>query len=439
MTINPVGESAPGVSGRARSAVGRVVRDPSASLLVSQLVTAGVAFVVNIFAARLLEPSGRGELALLLQIAYLCSLGLLLGTDRSTVAVYTGRSVRTVSGAMLRLLRGPSSVCLAVALVVLTVQSSALGTWRTAVALALVFAVVNAFVRAVRSIAIAAGRQREFLVYTLVSEALRMLTLGLLVLTGVRDVALWMLVYVLVGLVPTVGWLIRWVSVRTTDAEAPPAGGQAADARRAARSAGDLSAARREGLQLFPSSLANSGLLRLDRFLLAGLASTAALGLYASVATMTEMLAWPLLAFADSRLGRWREQHDAGVLRLSPILLGVAAYCVVAAGVVAAATTFLLVPLLGPEYGPAGPLVLPLVAAAATLGASQVLISMLIAARRNRTASVVEIVGFGLSIAAYVVLIERFGALGAAYGSLLGYFGCLLLAAVVLRRIRSRL
>ena len=69
---------------------------------------------------------------------------------------------------------------------------------------------------------------------------------------------------------------------------------------------------RREGLALFPAALSNMAMLRADRLALPVLASTSALGLYAAVATMTELLAWPLRAYADSRLGKWRAAHREG-------------------------------------------------------------------------------------------------------------------------------
>jgi hypothetical protein len=120
----------------------RAARDASSVLLVCQLVAGGVAFAVNIFAARALAPAGRGELALLLQIAYLSSLGLLLGCDRSLVAIYAGHSVRAVSRACLRLLRLPSLLGFAVVVVLFTVPG--VGDWRTGLALAVLFAVVRA-------------------------------------------------------------------------------------------------------------------------------------------------------------------------------------------------------------------------------------------------------------------------------------------------------
>ncbi len=75
----------------------RGLRDPSSPLVLSQFISAGTAFLINIIASRALAPSGRGELALLLQIAYLSSLVMMFGTDRSLLAVYPGAAVRDVA------------------------------------------------------------------------------------------------------------------------------------------------------------------------------------------------------------------------------------------------------------------------------------------------------------------------------------------------------
>ncbi len=398
----------------------RVVGDPASVLLTCQLIVAAVAFVANILAARTLEPSGRGELTLLLQIAYLSSLGLLLGTDRSVVVVYAGTPVRTVTRSFVRLLMTPSAICLAVVVAVVTVGVPGIGSWRIGLALALLFAVTNAFVRAVRSIAIAAGQQRDFLRYTLLSNGLLILAIVALFLLEVDNSAFWVLAYLGAGTVSTVACLARWACSGRLSSHA---GVMPGDGPRQAR---------REGLQLFPFALAHSGVLRLDRLLLAGLVSTAALGIYASVATMTELIAWPLLAFVSSRLGAWRKAHDSGALPLRKLFVLAAAYCGSAAVLMAVITPLLLLPLLGPAYRSAGELVLPLVAAAGVFGMTHLVVSVLIAIRRNSLASVAEVVGFGVSVVSYVVLIGHYGALGAAYGSLVGYLACLAIAGGIL-------
>ena len=389
-----------------RASIRGALTDTTTALLGFQALTAVTAFVANIAAARTLEPAGRGELALLLQIAYLATLGVLLGTDRSVVATCSGCSPRTVARVAVRLLRTPAALVLPITVVVLALPVPGLADWRVGLALAALFTVVNAFTRAVRAVAIAAGRRREYLGFGAATAVLMLVAIGVFVTAGVTSSAVWMVGYVVSGLVPTVVLLVRWA--RTADADRPD------EAELRSRS-------RREGLALLPATVAHSGTLRVDRLLLAGLASTTALGIYATVATMTELIAWPLLAYADSRLGRWREAFDAGTFDLRRVLLATAGYSVVAAVVVAVGMHLALVPLLGEEYAPAQELIGPLVLAAVVFGVSQILVTALTATRRAGRASVVEVAGVVVSVVAYVVLIQASGALGAAWGSVVGY------------------
>lgn len=414
---------------RLGAAARRVAREASAPLLAAQLIGAGSAFVANLLAARVLEPSGRGELALLLQIAYFGTLGIVLGTDRSVVAVYPGAAPWVVASAFTRLLAWPSVITLVCATAVLSLPLPLppLDGWRGPLALAAVFMVINSFARGARSIAIAAGRTWSFLWFEVVTDVLLLAQIVWLTVQAGHSSASWMASYLVAGVIPTVGWFL-WCAHRR--AESYPLAGVAEPPRR--------SRARREGLQLLPATIAHNGTLRLDRLVLVGLASTEALGLYAAVATMTELIAWPLMAYADSRLGVWRQAHDRGRLSLRPVLVGALCYGLVASVFAAGAVRLLMVPLLGERYAPALPLVIPLVIAAVVTGISQLLITALTAVHRGRLSSAVEVVGLVVSVVSYVVLIGQFGALGAAYGSLIGYTTCLVLAGVLLARIRAR-
>jgi O-antigen/teichoic acid export membrane protein len=414
--------------------VARGLRDASSALLVAQLAVAAAAFVANIVAARALAPSGRGELALLLQVGYLCSLGLLLGTDRSVVAVYTGAPVTVVTRAFLRLLALPTLAGLVIVAAVVALPGLGLGSTRARWALAISFAVANTFIRATRAIAIAAGRQLEYLYCTLVTQGLLLATLIALLAAQVDAVTPWLIGYLVAGSLPTVVYLVRWARRPRPEPDPEPREDDFAPA--AQTGARLLRTARREGAQLFPAAIANTGMLRLDRLLLAGMASTAALGVYASVATMTEVLAWPLLTFADSRLGRWRAAHDRGELDLRRVTSALAGYVLGAGVVVGILLHALVVPLLGEQYRSARQLVAPLVLAAMIFGIAQLLIAGLTARRRNGLASLAETIGFGVSMVAYLLWIPGSGAMGAAYGSLVGYSAGLLVAGTALLLVR---
>jgi O-antigen/teichoic acid export membrane protein len=416
----------------------RIVRDPSSALLLAQLVAAGGALVANILTARALGPTGRGELTLLLQIAYSGSLAVLLGCERSVVAVYTGHPVRAVTRAFVQLLLRPSLVSLVIAAAIIALPLPFLDSWHVRLAFAALFMVVNAFCRAARAIAIASGRTRQYLFVAMGEEVIRLGALVLLFLLGRADSAAYLLAHLLAGLVTSVGLLWWWsrshaAGGRPTSGSAEPATADEVDA---ARDRALRGRARIEGLHLLPATVAHSGTLRIDRFLLPALASTAALGLYAPVATFTELIVWPLLAFTDSRLGVWRQAHDRGALDLRRVIFLGAAYTVVAAGLMAGALLVLLEPLLGPDFAAARPLVVPLSIAAGVFGISQLLVNALTAVRRNRLSSVAEVAGLTALVVACVPLIGRFGALGAAYGSLIGYSVCGGLAALFLARAR---
>ena len=80
-------------------------------LLVSQIGVALGALLVNIFSARALGPSGRGALALHLQISYIVGAAALLGRDRSLLATAAqGVSLSSGMRQMVRLLAMPLMV-----------------------------------------------------------------------------------------------------------------------------------------------------------------------------------------------------------------------------------------------------------------------------------------------------------------------------------------
>jgi O-antigen/teichoic acid export membrane protein len=420
LAAEPLPAPAPSTGLLAR--VRRHAREAYIQLLVAQLVVAAAALVANVLIARALAPSGRGEIALMLQLAYFASQILLLGTEQSFIAGYAGSAPAAAVRAYARIVAGPCAVALGgVALVgtaLAAVATPAVARPALIVLAAVAaFTLVNVVVRATRAVAIAAGRHTGFLVCTVLSQVLLLGALTALYLGGVTQPATWFGAYIVAGAVPAAACAAVWS--RAGDRDSNPA---------------QLRVLRREGLALFPSALANMGMLRIDRLVLPALASTSALGLYAAVATMTELLAWPLQAYADSRLGAWRAAHQDGRLTPTPAVLSAVIYVVVAAPVLGGAIYLLVVPLLGSSYASARALVLPLIAAAGLYAVSRVSLGMLIARRRNLMASVAELSGFVLSLIAYVVLIPSLGALGAAYGSLAGYGTCLLVALALLRR-----
>jgi O-antigen/teichoic acid export membrane protein len=408
---------------------------PYVQLMICQLCTAGTATVANILMARALAPSGRGVVALLLQVTYLSSQILLLGSERSFVAGYHGSSPAAAVRAYARLIARPCAAALALAALAALILPAHLRPARTVLALIAAYTVVNVVVQAVRALAIATNRYTSYLVTTVVTQFLILATLTSLLAGGVTDPSVWFLGYALSYALPTLACVLRWWRQGAPD-EGPAEPIAMRNSQGAwtsgRRKTDQIRTVRREGLALLPAAVANMGMLRFDRLMLPALASTAALGLYATVATMTELVSWPLQAYADSRLGVWRAADRKRRLRISPLLVRAVGYTVIVGPVLGVVTYLLIVPLFGERYASATRLVLPLVAAASLYAISRVTLSLLIARGRNLLASAVEVAGFVASLVGYLVLIPTHGALGAAYGSLIGYGTCLFFALAAL-------
>jgi O-antigen/teichoic acid export membrane protein len=404
----------------------RQLRETHVQLLASQLLTGGVALIANVLMARALSPTGRGEVALVLQLVYVGTQILLLGTERSFMAGCHGTGPAAALRAYARLLIVPATAGLAAAAGFAALAPERYHPGTDVVLLIACYALVEAAMLGTRAIAVATGRMGDFL-WARVAETL--LLFGLLVALFALDVAhpaVWILAYLVAGVVPTVAQVAIWLRLPAGPGEPPITPEQ-------------QRLVRREGLALFPAALSNMAMLRADRLALPALASTAALGLYASVATMTELLAWPLRAYADSRLGKWRATHREGTLRTRPVVTAAVVYCLVVAPIVAGGLWLGIVPVFGAQYAPARAVVVPLVAAAGLYAVSRISLGLLIARGYSALVSAAEITGFVVSFAAYLLLIPAFGILGAAYGSLVGYGACLVFALVASRITRDRL
>ncbi|MFC7528401.1 lipopolysaccharide biosynthesis protein [Actinoplanes sp. GCM10030250] len=403
----------------------RMLREPYVQLLASQVLTGGVALAANILMVRSLTPTHRGEVALMLQVVYLVTQFLLLGTERSFVASYHQVSPAPAVRAYARLLLLPFGLFLTAAVVYALVAPHRLTPGPVIIAMLAWYALIEAAALATRSIAIAVGRVRDFLLCRVIEALLLLATLIGLYLNGAANPAVWFLAYLFAGALPTIVYVILWLRLPVLPGSAPSGPEQ-------------NRLVRREGLALFPAAISNMAMLRVDRLVIPALASTAALGLYTSVATMTELLAWPLRAYADSRLGRWRASHNDGGLHAKPIVVAAAVYSLVVVPIVAGGLYLLIEPVFGHEYAPAKAVVLPLVVAAGLYGVSRVALGLLIAKGHSGMVSTAEITGFVVSFAAYVLLIPKLGILGAAYGSLLGYGTCLIFALITTIAVRDR-
>ncbi len=401
------------------------LRDTSVQLIAGQLLAGVIALVANILMARALSPTGRGEVALMLQIVYLSTQILLLGTERSFVAGYHGTAPAAAVRAYARLLIVPCAFGLFVVAGFVLLAPARYDPGPGFVAVVAAYAVVDAGILATRAVAVAVGRVHDFLWARIIESVSVLAMMLLLFFTRVADPAVWVLVYLVAGVLPTTAYIVHWLRLPATATNTPIAPGQ-------------QRLARREGLALFPAAIANMAMLRVDRLALPALASTAELGLYASVSTLTELLVWPLRAYADSRLGRWRAAHQHGGLNVRSLLVAAVVYTVVVAPIAAAGIYYLIVPVFGPRYAPARAVVLPLVIAAGLYAVSRITLGLLIAKGHSALVSGAEIFGFAVSLVAYLALIPHYGIRGAAWGSLIGYGGCLIFAIAASRFAGTR-
>jgi O-antigen/teichoic acid export membrane protein len=401
------------------------LRETHVQLLAGQVLNGVVAMAANVLMARALSPTGRGEVALILQVVYLATQVLLLGTERSFMAEYHGVAPAAGMRAYARLLVVPGAVAIVGAAAFAAVAPDRFNPGPGMVVLILCYAMTEAVILGTRAVAVAVGRMHDYLYARVADSLLLIVALVALFAAGVTHPAVWVVAYLLASLLPTLAQIAVWLRLPAPAAATPV-------------SAARNRLIRREGLTLFPAALSNMAMLRVDRLALPALASTAALGLYTSVATMTELLAWPLRAYADARLGRWRAAHRDGRLRSRPLVLAAAVYALVVTPVVAGGLYLLIVPLFGERYAAAKVVVLPLVAAAGLYAISRICLGLLIAKGHGGLVSAAEICGFVTSFAAYLLLIPPYGILGAAYGSLVGYGACMVFALVAARFAGSR-
>jgi O-antigen/teichoic acid export membrane protein len=395
-----------------------LLREQYVQLFASQLLTGAVALVANILMVRALAPAHRGEVALMLQVVYLATQFVLFGTERSFVATYHDAQPAAAVRAYARLLIIPTGVVLVIAAGYEVIAPHHFNPGVLVFGVVAAYTLVEVAGLATRSIAIAAGRVGDFLICRVVEAVLLLGLLVVLYRANTTTPAIWIVAYLIAGLLPTAFYIVVWLRRPSLDKEPLP------DRNRQVR---------KEGITLFPAAISNMAMLRSDRLALPALASTSALGLYTSVATMTELLAWPVRAYADAKLGKWRQAHDGGTLPTRSIMVAVGLYCLVVAPIAAGGLYLLIVPVFGQDYAPAKAVVVPLVVAAGLYAMSRVTLGLLIAKSRGTLVSAAEITGFVVSFAAYVTLIPPFGILGAAYGSLIGYGSCLAFALVANR------
>ncbi|MEU7170226.1 polysaccharide biosynthesis C-terminal domain-containing protein [Micromonospora tulbaghiae] len=390
----------------------------TALLLAPQMAAACASLAVNVLAARTLGPSGRGHVALLLQVGYLTNMLAQAGTDRAyPVHAPPGRPPRAALADTARLV-APTGV-LVVAAAVPVVAAAGGGSTPVSVVAFLVAAAAMIAGGAARTAAAATGTVRPYMLGAVTGQIVLVATAVAFTAGQVTDAGVWLAGYaVALACAPAVTWLLL---------PRVPSGSRRVD----------LRAARRLGLRLLPAGTATMIMLRADRLLLPALAGLDQLGVYIIVATVAELAAWTVQTWVDANTNRWHQQHLAGTLHHTRPLLAAAGYGTCAALVLLAAAP-LIRPVFGDAYADAARLLPLLAAATVAYSVSRVAVGLGTAAGRARTALAADLPATITALGCYLLLIPRWGAYGAAAGSAIAYTVSALLAVTALARTRTR-
>lgn len=396
----------------------------SMRLFLAQIVVAATALIVNIFAARTLGPEARGELALFMQIAYVANAISVLGRHRSYLRLDSAEPMNLVSSHKdIRIL---SRAPLVLSVLVAVLGAAAIGDGLIAGAVLAIglFALIYSGVqqKTLRSSAIIARNALPYLLGTLAGQILLLIGAISLALFEIATISIWLIVYGASVMFP---YLVVSLTLSTRNGSLP------SDDRR-------LREVKSLGLKLMPMSTAEIIGARADRFLIPALANFAQLGIYTVVATMTELIAWPIKNYTDAKVPGWARQISNGRINLFREIIFVS----VAIGVLSLGAGVVLGEVLtllfGEEFAGGIELVWPLVLAAALHAFTHLGTNLSLAAGYTSLVNTIPIVGMVVSGASYFLLIPELGALGAAWGLVCGYSAAILVSSVGVVRIAQR-
>lgn len=381
-------------------------------LIISQVMAAGTAFLVNILAARVMNPDDRGYLAWFLQIGYLVSTIGLLGIERPFVS-FVKTDFRFAVNSMLGLVR-PSYIFVSLTVLagvffwISNQKYFAISTWIISV-----FVVANIHSRIIRSAYIASGEWRPFVRNSVVIQ-LSLLGLSFLLIALDRgSLHEWLAIYLISNMVAT----LLVVQKRNKAIM------------RRFRTEEVYSRVRRQGIKLIPASMGNAAMLKSDRLLLPFLSSPAELGLYVVAATSMDMASWPIQQWVDGKLHAWRSAQ-LSTTQLIKLLLKVSLVVLLLTALIGLCVSLIIAKALPISYAKSQTLLIPLGIAVFIYSLTRVLHGQMIARSIVAGVSVSETVGMIAAMLCYFILIPALGSLGAAYGSIVGYSLSFAIAAV---------
>lgn len=361
----------------------------------TSVISATVAMVVNILMARILGPEARGQVAWILQASYLLAPMLALGVDR--LALRGNGTGQPIPRAHIWLLGSISAV-----------GSYFIGGF-TLSAVCIV-AMVGANLAVERGAGMFSGKLQAYFILHTTVQLWTLISSAALFFVSQRNVTIWIMVYVLPA-----GFLFVFWTQRRLYGSRSTAGKQTARVRI------------QSGLQTYRSAYgyipgAVSALVaaRIERLLLPIFASSAALGLYVSVATASELLLWIAQGLSESKVGTQVGRHASRVDIAKTALRDMAIYS--AAGLLlAVAIRIILLPALGPSFAAASTLILPLCLASAAWATYRQVVASWIALANAKKSSILEAGGAILTTVLALVAIAPWGALGAALACLSSY------------------
>ena len=369
---------------------------------------------VNLASARVLGPSGRGEIALVLQASYVLTAVLLLGRDRGLTVQRLDSDYLAVEsiGLQRSLLRLPM-----VMIVPLTVAFSLLffGAATQAAIGGVLLACLVALgmaTRMRRASAILTHDATELLRAIATGQLLLLLSTFALYRLKVELPAVWLAAYVLAGL-PVVLPYLRIRADDSTDI--------------------DVKAVRHAGLRFLPTAMAEIALLRSERLLLPILATYASLGVYVVVATVTELASWPGQQYADSKSPVWAKERPTGgvIWREFFVVFGVTGLLTSILGLGA---WLAIEPLFGSAFSSGRSLVLPLGLAAIGTATYRLIFALAASVGDAVAGAFLTLCGFLSAAVLYPLAIGLHGVEGAAWGSAAALLVSSFVGACVLSR-----
>lgn len=402
-----------------------VLNSVAMQLFVTQITVAASALIVNVFAARALGPEARGELALFMQIAYVTNAVVVLGRHRAYLKL--GNSDVLVASSSQKNIRFLSRLPLLLSAVAALILAA---IWADGLLSGVVFALgmfslVYSGVqqKTIRASAIVARTARPFFLSTVIGQVLLLVGSVTLSLNNVSDVPVWLLLYggsvMLPYLLVSIVLTVPSESLRSPQIT--------------------LNRVKLLGLKLMPMSVAEILGSRADRFLIPVLANFTQLGIYTVVVTMTELVAWPIKNYTDSKVPEWSREISHSRFRVFKEVATISGAVILLAFLIGGLLNLLLVPLFGIEYQDGKDLIWPLVISAALHAWSQFGANVSLAAGFTTLTNAIPITGMVASTVSYLFLIPLFGALGAAWGLIIGYSAAILVSLIGFAKIVQRL